>query len=56
VGIALQQHDNAATLQALLALDAHFKVEWTDFSKNQAYKEFVLSPENAEWLRHLSKK
>jgi len=56
VSIALKQHDYPAVLQALLALDAHFKIEWPDFSKNEGYKEFIASPQHAEWLRHLSEK
>jgi hypothetical protein len=56
VSIGLLRHDSAAVLKALIELDEHFTVEWKDCSEQDDYKEFVASPQYAEWLRHIAGK
>jgi hypothetical protein len=54
VALGLLQRDHAAVLAALIDMDGHFELAWEDFTTQEAYKEFVASPQHAEWLRHLA--
>ncbi len=56
VTVCLKQKDHAGVLGALLELDGRFPVQWNDLSRSAEYKDFVASPQHAEWLRHLAAK